>query len=165
MRAYSEIKFFLQMQIFLIVKLLIFSSIHFSAITSKISLISDVGLGGSFHTAATTSNGRLDVDFPASPPYSLLNFIGKTSNAQAVVSLNPAYEGLFFLQTSNSNVRVNHDKSVIDPSGQDRKRSLSIKQGGKKLVAGEVYWGDAADSKVAGSVSVRSSNAHVDLNV
>jgi len=135
-----------------------------AAITSKISLISDEGLGGLFHTTATTSNGRLEVDFPASPPYSRLNFMGKTSNAQAAVSLNPAYEGLFYLQTSISDIRVNQDKSVIDPSGRDRKRSLNIKQAGKRLVSGDVYWGYAG-SKVPGSVSVRTSNAHVDLNL
>jgi len=137
-------------------------------VTSRISLISDAGLGGSFQALATTSNARLDIDFPAAPPYSLLKFISMTSNAQAVVSLNAAYEGSFLLQTSSSKPRINQDRTVTDPSGKNRKRSLDVKQIRQGPVSGEVYWEDATEQdgpKVAGSVSVRTSNAHIDLNL
>lgn len=114
----------------------------------------------------TSSNGHLDINFPAAPPNSLLKFIGKTSNAQAAVSLNPAYEGSFLLQTSVSNTGLKHVRSVNDPTGRNRTRSLNIDHAGKELISGKVYWDDGTeqdDSKPAGLVSVRSSNAQVEL--
>ncbi|KAF8802647.1 hypothetical protein BYT27DRAFT_7172708 [Phlegmacium glaucopus] len=137
------------------------------AVTSRISLISDTGLGGSFKAGAVTSNGRLDVDFPAAPPYSLLTFGGTTSNARAVVSLNPAYEGSFILSTSLSTPLINQDRSVIDPSGRNRERSLNIRKAGR-VISGEVFWDDATEDsnlKPAGLVSIRSSNARVELDL
>jgi len=109
----------------------------------------------------------LDVDFPAAPPYSLLTFDGTTSNARAVVSLNPAYEGSFTLRTSLSRALINQDRSVVDPSGKNRKRSLNVKQAGK-VVSGEVFWDDATEKsnlKSKGSVSIRSSLAQVELDL
>ena len=117
-----------------------------------------------------TSNARLDIEFPAAPPDSVLRFAGKTYNAGVSVSLNPAYEGSFLLRTSNIfKPRVNLDKTVVDPSGRDRKRSLNIKLEGRKVVSGEVFWDDATEqeevSKAAGSVYLRTSNANIDLNL
>ena len=115
----------------------------------------------------TTSNGRLNVEFPAAPPYSLLTFGGKTSNAAVAVSLNPAYEGTFFLATSNAKTSVNHNKGVIDPSGRHRERMLKMNDAGT-FVTGEVYWDDATgreSSKPAGFVSVSSSNGPIELDV
>lgn len=141
----------------------------FSAVKSRISLISEEGTGGSFDVTTSTSNGPLDIEFPAAPPDSILNFGGKTSNAEASVSLNPAYEGSFFLHASNVfKPRINQDTTVVDPSGRNRKRSLNIEQGKKKkIVSGEVFWDDATEQEVskAGSVFVRTSNANLDLNL
>ena len=82
-----------------------------------------------------------------------------------MVSLNPAYEGEFFLQTSNSKPRIYQDNTVVDPSGKNRKRLLNVQHSWKGLASGDVYWGDAEDSKATGSVFIHSSNARVDLNV
>ena len=142
-------------------------SLPFSAVASRISLSSDKGQGGIFHASVNTCNGQLNVDFPAAPPYSLLTFSGATSNGKAVVSLHPAYEGSFFVQTSNSKPVVNHDETVTDPSGRNRERSLNIKPL-KKLIVGDVYWKDETEQgewKPTGAVSVRSSNADVELNL
>ena len=107
----------------------------------------------------------MDIDFPAAPPDSRLKFSGKTSNARVGVSLNPAYEGSFLLETSNIfRPHINPDKSVVDPSGRNRKRLLNIKQEGKKFASGEVFWGDATEEE-AGSVYIRTSNANIDLNL
>lgn len=136
----------------------------FSHITSRISLISDKGLGGVFRVSSSTSNGRLDIDFPAAPPDSILEFGGTTSNAGVAVSLNPAYEGRFLLRTSIAKPQINPDESVTDPSGRNRKRSLSINQDGRQAIFGEVFWDDATELK-AGTVFLRTSNARIDLNL
>ena len=111
----------------------------------------------------------MDIEFPAAPPDSILKFAGKTSNAGVSVSLNPAYEGSLLLETSSIfKSRINQDKSVVDPSGRNRKRSLKIKQIGRKVVSGDVFWNDATEqevSKAAGSVYMRTSNANMDLNL
>ena len=108
----------------------------------------------------------MNIEFPAAPPASILKFGGKTSNAEASVSLNPAYEGSFLLQTSSIfKPQVNPDRTVVDPSGENRRRSLNIKQEGKKVVSGEVFWGDATEQRVSGSVYIRTSNANINLSL
>jgi len=137
-----------------------------AAVSSRISLISEKSLGGLFDVVTSTSNGRLDIDFPAAPPDSILHLAGETSNAEVVVSLNPAYEGSFLLTTSNAEPQINSDENVIDPSGRNRKRSLNIKQEGKGVALGDVFW-DPEDAMVskAGSVIIDTSNAKIDLNL
>jgi hypothetical protein len=143
--------------------------IHFSAIESRISLMSEKAIGGSFDVTTGTSNARLDIEFPAAPPDSILKFSGKTSNAGVSVSFNPAYEGSFLLETSNIfKPQINQDRTVVDPSGRNRKRTLNIKQEGRKVVSGEVFWDDATEQEVseaAGSVYMRTTNANIDLNL
>lgn len=128
-------------------------------------MISEKDRGGSFEAVTSTTNGRLDVNFPAAPLDSILKFVGKTSNAGVAVSLNPAYEGPFVLKTSNAKAQINPDKNVVDPSGRNRKRSLDIKQKGESAVLGRVFWEDDATDLKAGSVVVRTSNAKIDLNL
>ena len=111
----------------------------------------------------------MDIKFPAAPPDSILKFAGKTSNAGVSVSLNPAYEGSLLLQTSLIfKPRINQDSSVVDPSGRNRKRLLNIKNIGRRVVSGEVFWSDATEKEAAGSagsVLVHTSNANIDLNL
>ena len=111
----------------------------------------------------------MDIEFPTAPPDSILKFGGKTSNAEVSVSLNPAYEGSLFLQTSNAfKPQINQDKCVVDPSGRNRRRSLNLKQTGRNVVSGEVVWEDATEqnvSKLAGMVYIRTSNANISLDV
>ena len=107
---------------------------------------SEKGIGGSFDVTTRTSNGRLDIGFPAGPPDSILRFGGKTSNAGVSVSLNPSYEGSFLLETSDIfKPKINEDKTVVDPSGRNRKRSLKIKQEKRKVITGEIFWDDATE--------------------
>ena len=109
----------------------------------------------------------MDIEFPAAPPDSILRFGGKTSNAGVLVSLNPAYEGSFFLRSNIFKPQINQDKTVVDPSRSNRKRLLNIKQAGKK-VFGNVFWDDATEqevSKAAGSIILRTSNANIDFNL
>ena len=127
-------------------------------------MISEESLGGSFGVSTSTNNGRLTIDFPTSPPDSILQFTGKTSNAAVAVSLNPAYEGSIALKTSNTKPQINSDGNVTDPSGRNRTRSLNIQLQGKGAALGDVFWDDAIVSK-AGSVVIRTSNAKIDLNL
>ena len=128
-------------------------------------MISAESLGGSFEVSTSTSNSQLTIDFPASPPDSILQFTGMTSNADVVVSLNPAYEGSFVLKTSNAKPQINSDENVNDPSGRNRTRSFDIKlqRKGVALAMGDVFWDDAIVSKAG--VSLHTSNAKIDLNL
>ena len=110
----------------------------------------------------------MDIGFPAGPPDSILRFGGKTSNAGVSVSLNPSYEGSFLLETSDIfKPKINEDKTVVDPSGRNRKRSLKIKQEKRKVITGEIFWDDATEqvSKATGSICLRTSNGNIDLNL
>ena len=111
----------------------------------------------------------MDIEFPAAPPDSTLNFGGKTSNAGVSVSLNPAYEGSFLLETSKySKTHINADRTVVDPSGRDRKRWFNITQVGGNIASGEVSWDHAIEqevSRAAGSVNLVTSNANIDMNL
>jgi hypothetical protein len=126
-------------------------------------LISEESLGGLFGVSTSTSNGRLSIDFPASPPDSILRFDGKTSNGEVAVSLNPAYEGSFVLKTSNAKPQINFDENVADPSGRNRTRSLNIKHQRRGVALGGVFWDDAIVSKAG--VFLHTSNAQIDLNL
>ncbi|KAJ7252934.1 hypothetical protein C8J57DRAFT_1519726 [Mycena rebaudengoi] len=75
-------------------------------IESSISLLTPQGAHGKFGVSATTSNGRLNIDFPASPPDSTLDLTAGTSNAAASVTLHEAYEGVFALDTSNAKLSL-----------------------------------------------------------
>ncbi|KAF8161489.1 hypothetical protein B0H34DRAFT_747387 [Crassisporium funariophilum] len=136
-----------------------------SPIESNISLLSSKGSGGVFDVSASTSNGRLHVNFPAAPVDSTLRFTGRTSNAPATALLNPAYEGRFSLQTSRLGAVVNEHKGVEDPSGKKRKRIVqSTRRGGALL--GSVYWADDAGAlKSQGEVILITSNARVALDL
>ena len=143
--------------------------IFFSAVKTRISLVSEKGTGGTFEVSTGTSNSPLDIEFLATPPDAILELVGKTSNAGISVSLNPAYEGSFLLKTSHAKPQINQDKTVVDPSGRNRKRSLYFNQEGRSgVVFGEVFWDDATerlekDSKAA--VVMHTSNGKIDLNL
>ncbi|KAF9558107.1 hypothetical protein CPC08DRAFT_724679 [Agrocybe pediades] len=125
-------------------------------VAASISLLatSKHNTGGSFTVSTTTTNGRLNVDFPASPVDSTLDYNARTSNGYATVSLNPAYEGTFNLYTSNSSPKVEQRRSVEDPSGKKRQRTVHVKNGPiKHVVSGDVSWGGKAEGKVVVSTS------------
>lgn len=132
---------------------------------ASISLTSVSDVGGAFNVTTTTSNGPLAVDFPASPVDSKLTLSAKTSNSPAYVSLNPAYEGIFKLQTSPwFKAEVNVDKDVVDPSGKDRKRNVVIKDVVRGSLSGSVNW-DGEDGREAEGVVDVSTHFHVKLNL
>jgi hypothetical protein len=146
------------------------SSPVFNARTSNgkleadISLISAAGSGGAFNIVATTSNSPLRVDFPASPIDSKLSLKAATSNSPAVVSLNPAYEGSFTLQTSRLSASIRRKAEVEDPTGKERKRQVNYRTIGKRIVTGEVYW-ESDEKTAAGVVDVRTSNSPIVLEI
>jgi len=113
-----------------------------------------------------TSNGPLAVDFPAAPVDSKLTLHAKTSNSPVSVSLNPAYEGTFNLQTSSwFKAEANVDKGVVDPSGKDRKRNVVIENTGRGSLSGRVNWDGDKGHEVEGTAYVSTSNFYVRLNL
>jgi len=131
---------------------------------ADVSLTSNSASGGSFNVTATSSNAPLRVTFPASPLDSKLNFNGRTSNGHATVSLNPAYEGSFNLQTSSIfSASLNRNPNVKDPSGKERKRQVQYRTIGKGVLTGEVHWD--AKQKNQGLVTVRTSNSPILLEI
>ncbi|KAJ7263960.1 hypothetical protein C8J57DRAFT_1183375 [Mycena rebaudengoi] len=123
-------------------------------IESSISLSTPQGTRGKFDVSATTSNGRLNVDFPSSPPDSALDLTARTSNAAVSVTLHEAYEGSFALDTSNA-------KSSLRRLNPDEKgRVVSCAEHGRGL-RGEVYW--KKNNAHRGDVRVTTSNGPVVL--
>ncbi|KAJ8454741.1 hypothetical protein ONZ45_g19185 [Pleurotus djamor] len=118
--------------------------------------------GGKYYVIATTTNERLDIDFPTSPVEAILQVHGNTTNDAASVSLNPAYEGSFQLGTSNELVHV-EKRRVTDPSGMGRKRGISIVYARAALVYGEVAWGKMPDEH--GNLCEVSLNWHIGTTV
>jgi len=122
--------------------------------------------GGHFRVRATTSNGRLDLGFPASPVDSLLDFEGKTSNGIANVSLHATYEGTFSF-TSSGSVEIDNEHAR-DPTGRGRYRRITTSKQTKTAIEGKVLWGherDHKDSAETGRVVVRTSNGWARLRL
>ncbi|OBZ69749.1 hypothetical protein A0H81_10118 [Grifola frondosa] len=115
-------------------------------ITSSINLISTTmdESGGDFEVTAQTHNSYLTIDFPKTPLNSFLKLDAETSNSPATVHLNPAYEGGFKLETSNTAPTVHRDVKIADPSGRDRSRVFAMSQV-KRVVKGEVTWSNGED--------------------
>ncbi|PPQ85828.1 hypothetical protein CVT25_003459 [Psilocybe cyanescens] len=135
------------------------------AIVSNINLISTLehGQGGFFGVSADTSNAHLDIKFPKSPVDSTLNFKASTSNERASVSLNPAYEGSFDLQTSSVFKTTVDEHRVEDPSGRNRKRQARYRHSGKGVLVGDISW--SPENAGRGRVAVSTSNAPVYVRV
>jgi hypothetical protein len=137
-----------------------------SPLKASISLTSVAETGGSFTVNATTSNGPLAINFPASPVDSKLTLSAKTSNSPAAVCLNPAYEGTFDLHTTSwFTAEVKVDKEVVDPSGKDRKRNVDIKHEIRGSLSGSVNWEGEEGREVEGVVDVSTSNFYVVLSL
>ena len=125
-------------------------------------------------------NAPLRLNFPVSPPNSSLNLEAMTCNANATVSLDPAYEGSFLLDTSCFHFKPTVEQTVRgleDPAGWKRKRRVGYELSGwpGNLATGAIYWDDEAKtvgtmdrratSRGYGQVNVRSMNAGVILQV
>ncbi|KDR84319.1 hypothetical protein GALMADRAFT_237095 [Galerina marginata CBS 339.88] len=132
---------------------------------ADISLTSASGTGGSFDITTTTSNSPLRVTFSDSPVDSRLSLKASTSNSPATVSLHPAYEGTFTVQTSLFGPTLRRKSDVEDPSGEGRERNVKFGSIGKgpRVLTGEVYWDEKR--KDEGAVSVRTSNSPVVLEI
>ncbi|KAF9047816.1 hypothetical protein BJ165DRAFT_1344818, partial [Panaeolus papilionaceus] len=127
------------------------------------SLTSDSKKGGEFDVTASTTNSKLDVQFPVQPLDSVLRFKGTTTNGQARLSLNPAFEGKFEGHTTNAQGSVEVDHSVSDPSGKNRKRNVSVVQTKNRNVYGSAYWSDNHD--VEGTAFLKTSNGRLTLRL
>ncbi|CAE6341901.1 unnamed protein product [Rhizoctonia solani] len=123
--------------------------------------------GGHFIIHATTSNGRLDISYPTTPVNSLLDFIGQTSNGNADIALDAAFEGTFTISTSNSHIDL-EDKRPSDPSGKGRSRTVHKTQGSSKSISGYAFWGNEKDqdrNAETGRAVVSTTNGWVRLRL
>jgi len=115
-----------------------------------------------FDVTTRTSNGRLNVNFLDAPVDSKLALRATTSNAAVEVSLHPAFEGHFTLQSSLTTPVV-HQHRVDDPSGQGRERIVRFGTA-RGRVDGDIVWGRES-AKGKGEVDVHTSNAKITLNL
>ncbi|KJA27953.1 hypothetical protein HYPSUDRAFT_790490 [Hypholoma sublateritium FD-334 SS-4] len=125
----------------------------------------------SYVVSATTSNSDLHLRFAAQPVDSRLDLSASTTNGPADVSVHPAYEGHFVLQSSTGAL-IHEEKDVRDPSGYRRERHVHFRElqsGGMSVVEGRVQWWrhkgprrhhDAGGTRrTDGIVSVSNTNA------
>ncbi|KAL0955720.1 hypothetical protein HGRIS_001938 [Hohenbuehelia grisea] len=136
-----------------------------SGIHASVSLLKESGSensGGSYDVTGVTSNSEVVFDFPASPIDSVLHLKGKTSNGNAIATLNPAYEGAFYLKTTLFRPEVQRT-GATDPSGRERRRSVEYSTYQRGLVQGRVKW--AGSHAAGGSVELQTSNLPVTLKI
>ncbi|KAG6837823.1 hypothetical protein H0H93_016191 [Arthromyces matolae] len=117
--------------------------------------------GGRYMIRAKTSNAPLTFAFPFSPPDSTLRFTASTSNGYARISLNPTYEGLISMITSNGSPSISR-REVVDPSGQGRVRRVHTTSLGRNTLKGSVSW---SDEEGPSKVELRSSNSPVMIDL
>lgn len=142
-----------------------------SPISAEISLTSGSrhASDASYVVSATTSNSDLHLRFAAQPVDSRLDLNAATTNGPAEVSVHPAYEGRFVLQSSTG-AHIREEKDAQDPSGYKRERHVHYREmqsGGMNVVEGRVqWWGNKgprrrhdAGGRTYGLVSVRNTNA------
>ncbi|THH00171.1 hypothetical protein EW026_g2301 [Hermanssonia centrifuga] len=138
-----------------------------SPITSNITLVSTTedGTGGAFKVNTKTSNGPLVIGYPSAPIDSHLDFEARSSNSPVRATLHETYEGDFFLRSSAwFPTSVEHDDSIEDPAGKDRKRQVDIHKVSRGVIEGSVKW-VPSEEKQAGTVRISTSNSPVQLTL
>ncbi|KII92128.1 hypothetical protein PLICRDRAFT_27375 [Plicaturopsis crispa FD-325 SS-3] len=127
-------------------------------IESEVHLLKEKAAGGKYNVDAQTSNSKIYVGFPTSPVDSILHVDARSSNSPAIVSLHPAYEGTFVVQSSMIGPSLEYSRGVEDPAGKGRQRRLEQRRVSRRgHIEGSVQWGD--EKKDAGSVSLKTSNS------
>ncbi|KAF8190898.1 hypothetical protein BJ912DRAFT_902997 [Pholiota molesta] len=131
-------------------------------IDAAISLLTDSPRsgGGTYTVTTSSSNGALQLQFPAQPVGAALRLIAATTNGPARVRLHPAFEGDFRLQ-STAAAAVREGRGVEDPSGAGRRRLVDYAggtPGDTRVVAGSVRW-DAVGARGAARLVVGAPGA------
>ena len=112
----------------------------------------------------------MNINFPTAPVDSKLTFVGKTENGKATISLNPAYDGAFKLQSALSIPQVDEYESQ-DPSGKNRRHRVLARtehhsRPSRNVVRGQVYWEEAVEEpKARGIVDIRTKNGKLVLSL
>ncbi|KAJ6497498.1 hypothetical protein C8R45DRAFT_1093867 [Mycena sanguinolenta] len=122
---------------------------------------SATGEGGKFAVKAETSDGPLIMSFPTSPTRSVLKLDAQTSNSEASVWLNHAFEGEFTLKSPL--VFVDR-RPFLDPK---KLRSVFYGDSQNGMVVGNVRWKLPVfgKSKVQGFARVATTNNIIKLYV
>ncbi len=142
-----------------------------SPINAEISLTnSRHAPDASYAVSATTSNSDLRLRFAVQPVDSRLDLSASTTNGPTDISMHPAYEGRFVLQSSTE-AHIREKRDVRDPSGHGRERHVhyrELQSSRLKVVEGRVQWWrnkgsrrhhDAPPGRSDSVVSVRNTNA------
>ncbi|CAK5269052.1 unnamed protein product [Mycena citricolor] len=137
--------------------------LHTSAgsIDSTVTL-SSTKADAAFNVTAETSTGKLTLAVPSAPLDSTITIDARNGFGAARVSLPPTFEGSLRAKTSFGSTSVNVAEKVEDPSGQGRKRQVSISTK-RSSVEGSVGWSTEGLSR--GSVNVETNVAGVTLDI
>ncbi|KAI0302893.1 hypothetical protein B0F90DRAFT_180798 [Multifurca ochricompacta] len=144
--------------------------------TISLSTNSSTGTGGYFRVYAHTTNAPLTLSFSkkTAPPDSRLVLDATTENAPTHVSLYPAFEGGFLLQTTRFRPTLLYEEGdggiIKDPAGRGRERNVNVRVVAGRAIIGNVSWvvpsgehvQEGANSS-AGWVSVFTRNAPATL--
>ena len=96
--------------------------------------------GGKFLVDAFTSHSPLHVGFADAPVDSILHFTGLTSLFPAFASLHPTYQGDLRVTSTLFGPKVEVNKDVKDPKGENRTRTVDLSEG-RREITGKVFWG------------------------
>jgi len=111
--------------------------------------------------SAVTSNGGVTLHYLEHPYGVVLSSEARTSNGNAEVSHQPAFEGSFELETSWGHGTVSSDDDKAkDPTGEKRKRVMHLSKDehtiGSVKQAGSIVW-QPRNAEMQGCTSVKTS--------
>jgi hypothetical protein len=137
------------------------------AIDSSVSMYSTQKskTGGTFIAELSSSNAPITLDLPVSPLDAKVQLKASTSNSPARVSLSAGYEGEYELSTSSYFQPSLEQGKAEDPSGKERRRSVTTTRTGRGQLAGRVNWVPAGEGAEDSYVRVRTSNSNVALRL
>ncbi|KAJ7112069.1 hypothetical protein C8R43DRAFT_1159307 [Mycena crocata] len=131
-------------------------------ITGTINLISSSSKESKFHVTALSSNAGIELNVQTAPVDSKVLLRAETTIGTVVVKLPSTYEGLFTAATTfSSPVSVSVGKTIEDPSGRERNRSVEYEQANKGFVRGKIGWSEEGQTR--GSVDLKTTMSPVTL--
>jgi hypothetical protein len=94
-----------------------------------------------FRVNTRTSNLPTDVEIISSPVAGNIRVGTRTSNAEARLALDAAFEGTYNAATSNAEITLERSEGVEDPTGAGRERAIETTHQTPRGVSGTVSWG------------------------
>ncbi|OCH93515.1 hypothetical protein OBBRIDRAFT_724793 [Obba rivulosa] len=127
-------------------------------LTTDLVSTSPNGTNGTFRINVHTTNVPLIVSTNSAPIDHILDLSASTVNGPAWVFLQPTWEGIFHLSTSDRSMpEVNADLTLPDPAGRGRERSVVVTNSNKGIMDGYAEWVPKGERRV-GTVTISSAN-------